>query len=229
MFRDTSERFSLLAVTSFAARVRTGFYGNGTTVKVQSVTKALAAISKTIELAGGKSPIYIEHGVYTTPIQRMVEGFRRQDPPAVAQLAVPVEVAHTAVEAGLSSSDPKEQTIGDLTCIAFYYFTKGRRIHQTQNSHKKWKESTGYMNSSVHSRKCRLLGRGRKCYSPQCTTGKALNSTFRHSQDNKSKEWQNGANRTPFLHRQIHFTNQSISSQNTSHLQQWWNSRHTTL
>ncbi|GFH62127.1 hypothetical protein CTEN210_18603 [Chaetoceros tenuissimus] len=140
MFRETSERFVLLAVTSFAARVWAGYYGNRSVVKVQSVTKALAAISKTIKLAGGKSPIYADHGVYTTPIQRMIEGFRRQDPSAVAQLAVPVEVAHTAVEAGLLSSETKEQTIGDLICIAFYYllrvgeYTKPRTV--TRNGKK---------------------------------------------------------------------------------------------
>ena len=140
MLRSTNDRFSLLAVTSFAARVRTGYYGNGSIVKVQTVTKALGAISKTIELAGGTSPIYVEHGVYTTPIQRMVEGFRRQDPPAVAQLAVPVEVAHTAVTAGMKSSNAKEQAIGDLVCIAFYYllrvgeYTKPRMV--TRNGKK---------------------------------------------------------------------------------------------
>lgn len=70
----------------------------------------------------------------------MIEGFRRQDPPAVAQLAVPVDVAHTALEAGLSSSDYKEQAMGDLTCIAFYYllrvgeYTKPRTV--TKNGKK---------------------------------------------------------------------------------------------
>jgi len=41
-----------IIVTAFAARVKSGFYGRGNPVKVKTVTDALSAISKTIELAG---------------------------------------------------------------------------------------------------------------------------------------------------------------------------------
>ena len=58
--------------TAFAARVRAGMYGHGVTIKVQGVTEALSAISKTIQLAGKPSPIYREEGKYQLSIQRMV-------------------------------------------------------------------------------------------------------------------------------------------------------------
>jgi hypothetical protein len=64
-----------IIVTAFAAWVRTGMYGKGVQIKVQGVTDALSAISKTIQLAGQQSPIYRADNAYTLPIQRLVEGF----------------------------------------------------------------------------------------------------------------------------------------------------------
>ena len=43
---------------AFAARVGTGSYGGGNQIKVSGVTDALAAISKTIELAGQPRQLY---------------------------------------------------------------------------------------------------------------------------------------------------------------------------
>ena len=88
-----------LVLTAFAARVRTGFYGKGRQIRVQGVTDARSAISKTIELAGLKSPVYRAHNKYTLPVERCIEGWRRQDPPSVPQLALPISVVdHLADE-----------------------------------------------------------------------------------------------------------------------------------
>ena len=43
---------------AFAAQVRTGSYGGGNQIKVSGVTDVLAAISKTIELAGQPIQLY---------------------------------------------------------------------------------------------------------------------------------------------------------------------------
>jgi hypothetical protein len=70
----------------------------------------------------------------------MVEGFRRQDPPSVPQLAVPIVVATTSFEAGIASEDPKLNACGCLVLIAFYYllrvgeYTKPRMV--TRNGKK---------------------------------------------------------------------------------------------
>jgi len=145
LLQDTPALIRDTVLTAFAARVRTGYYGKGRQVKVQSVTDALSAISKTIELAGLTSPVYRAHNVYTLPIQRCIEGMRREDPPAVPQLAIPVEIpTYLAVEAA-STDDPKTQAIGDLSLVAFFYllrvgeYTKpryatvnGRRVRATR-------------------------------------------------------------------------------------------------
>jgi hypothetical protein len=135
-----------IIISGFAARVRQGYYGHGDTVKVSTVATALAAISKTIELAGKRSPIYKdENNNYSTNIQRMMEGFRREDPPTIPQLAVPVTVPNLCYDAGHKDGAPLKKTIGNLCLIAFYYLLrvgeytkpryatrKGKRIRATR-------------------------------------------------------------------------------------------------
>ena len=64
----------------------------------------------------------------------MVEGFRREDPPSIPQLAVPVIVPNACYEACIASDDPKTRSSGCLVLIAFYYllrvgeYTKPRTV-----------------------------------------------------------------------------------------------------
>jgi hypothetical protein len=123
-----------IILTAFAARVRTGAFGRGNQVKVSTVTDALAAISKTCQLVGQQSPVYETEGEYILPIQRLVEGFKRSDPPAIPQMAVPVSVPEMAARLGYITNNPRAQAAGDLTLIAFYYllrsgeYTKPRKV-----------------------------------------------------------------------------------------------------
>jgi hypothetical protein len=134
-----------IILTAFAARVRTGAFGRGNQVKVSTVTDALAAISKTCQLVGQQSPVYETEGEYILPIQRLVEGFKRSDPPAIPQMAVPVSVPEMAARLGYITNNPRAQAVGDLTLIAFYYllrsgeYTKpltvlrnGKMVHATR-------------------------------------------------------------------------------------------------
>ena len=75
--------------TAFAAWVRTGHYGLGNQVTVQSINNALAAINKTIELAGLPSPLYGSHNKYNLQIKCCLKGMQCEDPPAITQLALP--------------------------------------------------------------------------------------------------------------------------------------------
>ena len=109
---------------TFAARVRTGRFGNGDTIKVAGVTDALAAISKTVELAGQPSPLYRADKKYHLYLERIIEGFRRSDPPPVPQLAVPVTVPTMAFETHINSEDPILKRISCLMLVAFYYLLR---------------------------------------------------------------------------------------------------------
>ena len=99
-------------------------YGRGKQIKVQGVTDALASISKTIQLAGEQSPLYRDDKRYQLCIERLVEGFRREDPPAIPQLAIPIDVPNLCYTASLQSNDPEQEATGALTLIAFYYLLR---------------------------------------------------------------------------------------------------------
>jgi len=69
---------------------------------------------------------------------------RRDDPPPVPKLAVPVEVAHTAYTTAKQSSCTKTQATADLMLVAFYYllrvgeYTKPTRVKKNG----KWVRAT---------------------------------------------------------------------------------------
>jgi hypothetical protein len=54
----------------------------------------------------------------------MIEGFRREDPPSIPQLAVPVSVPTMCYTAGRISNDEKKRATGDLVLIAFYFLLR---------------------------------------------------------------------------------------------------------
>ena len=113
-----------IIVTAFAARVRTGYYGRGNQVATGEVRTALAAITKTIELVGERSPLYRADNKYNLQIERCVEGMRRQDPPATPQLALPVKVVSALHQRAQSTTSTKLQAISDLASIAFFYLLR---------------------------------------------------------------------------------------------------------
>jgi hypothetical protein len=137
---DMSQLEREIILCSYSARVRSGAFGRGAQIKVQAVTDALAAVSKTIQLAGEQSPIYEAKDVYKENIGRMVEGYRRDDPPAVPQLAVPITVPNFCYKSTQNSKHQKLKTAGELVMMAFYYllrvgeYTKPKFVHR--NGHK---------------------------------------------------------------------------------------------
>ena len=62
--------------------------------------------------------------VYNLSIQRLVEGYRREDPPSVPQLAVPVTVPENMADVAYLTECPLLQALGDLAIIAFYYLLR---------------------------------------------------------------------------------------------------------
>jgi hypothetical protein len=114
------------ALECFAAWIREGKAGRGARVGAQTVQVALRAIGTKFELDHQPNPIYRPDGTkeYWKPLARMIEGYRRQDPPPKPKLAVPVEVATTAAKAAIISTQPLEQAINDLVNIAFYFLLR---------------------------------------------------------------------------------------------------------
>ncbi len=53
-----------------------------------------------------------------------MEGMRREDAPPIPQLAVPVSVVAEAYRNGEKSKCPRQQAIGQLCLIAFFYLLR---------------------------------------------------------------------------------------------------------
>ena len=104
--------------------MRTGTYGRGSKIKVSGIQDALASITKTFQLAGKTSPLYRADGIYTLVLERMIEGYRREDPGAVPQLAVPITLPNMCYKAAMLSTSPLTQATGQLCLIAFYYLLR---------------------------------------------------------------------------------------------------------
>ena len=60
-------------------------------------------------------------GKYPKVIQQLLEGYRREDPPAQPKLAVPLTVPQYIL---LTAKDQETQAIADLSIIAFYYLLR---------------------------------------------------------------------------------------------------------
>ena len=152
LLQSTDPLIRDIVITAFAARVRTGYYGLQNKVKVQSVSNALSAISNTIKLAGLKSPLYRDVNYYNLSIERCLEGMRKEDPPAIPQLAVPITVPTELAKLAYTTDDAKMQAIGDLYTRPKFVFINGRRVQATQTNgtvcskrcglFQKWKNST---------------------------------------------------------------------------------------
>ena len=119
---------------AFAARVRTGKYGNGDQIKVSGVLDSLTSISNTIDLAGKTSQLYRDENKYPLHLEQVVEGFRQMYPPTIPQLEVPVTVPHTVYDNNVENLESILRRIGCLVLVAFYFlllvgeYTKPRFI-----------------------------------------------------------------------------------------------------
>ena len=115
----------IVALTGFAARVRSEAYGRRRQVGVQTVTDALGVIATTFKLAGKAPPTHIEAGRYILPLQRQLEAYRREDPPPTPQLVLPVKVAEEIMSSGcLTKATPIEAATGELGLTDFYYLLR---------------------------------------------------------------------------------------------------------
>ena len=139
LLTDTVPIIRDMVLTVFAAMVRQGYYGRGDTIKVQSVTDAMAAVSKTIELAGYRSPVYRADNKYNLLIERAVEGWRRDDPPRHPATSSP---SHSAAANGRRSisewnSTTKTKSNSQSGTHWFLLPAKSRGIHTAPSNNTK--------------------------------------------------------------------------------------------
>lgn len=110
---------------AFAARVRTGAFGNGKQVGCQSVATALRHISQAFVLASYGDPrreIYgPELGLAFT---RLYHSYRQEDPAPKPQLALPISVLEDVMTNEGASPSLKNQALADLVVLAFFFLLR---------------------------------------------------------------------------------------------------------
>jgi hypothetical protein len=131
-----NDRLDLLM--AFARRVRQGHYGKGNQVTAGTVQVALRAIGATFELDARPNPTYRSEGKYWLPLQRLIEGYRRDDPPAQPKLAVPISVIKHLHDVATGSDSNKVQAVSDMSTIAFFYLLRvGEYTSHRQHEHRR--------------------------------------------------------------------------------------------
>ncbi len=86
-------------LSGFAARVHTGYYGNGREVKNCTVSSVLTAVGQTIALACDKNPTKVTGSEHLLPrLQIMLDGYRKVDPPMEKKMPVQADVPEHLVE-----------------------------------------------------------------------------------------------------------------------------------
>ena len=114
----------VLALIGFALGVRDGDYGRGNKVRAETAQVALRAIGTTFEMDLKKNPLYRSEQRHIKPIERLIEGMRRADPPSRPKLAVPRAVALWLAKCSRCSNLPKQQAVGDLGTMAFCHLLR---------------------------------------------------------------------------------------------------------
>jgi hypothetical protein len=121
---------------AFAARVRTGSFGNGRKVGFQSVEKAMRHVAQTQVLAGFPDPRR-RYGTkeLDLPFQHLLKSMRDEDPAPRPQVALPVETIAAAASASQHPlASPLAAATGDLITAAFYFLLRvGEYTMPSQN------------------------------------------------------------------------------------------------
>ena len=157
--QNTEFRQNVRALSGFAARVRTGYFGRGRQISAQAVNSALTAIGTSIALDRGINPTKIHGSDKLLPrLAQMLEGWRQKDPPITKKLPIEVDIPEyiSRCARGVAAT-PQDHAVGDLVLIAFYYLLRVGEytIKGSNNSTKRtvqfkvndvtffWKDPTG--------------------------------------------------------------------------------------
>ena len=123
--QELSKDHQLQVLVAYGRYVR---YGNLSTrkgkVRAETVALSFRSISSTLQLDGKSNPLETKEGKFPKKISQLLEGYRRKDPPSRPQLAVPVQVPNHIALHRLGHSSPKQQAIGAMALIAFYYLLR---------------------------------------------------------------------------------------------------------
>ena len=87
---------------------------------------------------GLPNPTYRSEGRYWLKLERLIEAYRRQDPPPQHKLAVPVAVVNHLMAVGGKSNSDKLKAICDMSAIAFYFLLRVGEYTGHRRTERRW-------------------------------------------------------------------------------------------
>jgi hypothetical protein len=110
---------------AFAARVRSGIFGNAIQVGHQTVEKALRHVAQTLLLAGYDDPRRT-YGAkeLDLPFRHLLKAYKNKDPAPQPQLAIPVATIEQAAAYHQAPNSALIRATADLTAIAFFFLLR---------------------------------------------------------------------------------------------------------
>jgi hypothetical protein len=124
---------------AFAARVRTGVFGNAIQVGSQTVEKALRHVAQNLVLVGYDDPRRT-YGAkeLDIPFRHLLKSYKDRDPAPQPQLALPVATVQRAGAYHSAPNSPLTRAAADLVTMAFFFllrvgeYTMPRRTVRTR-------------------------------------------------------------------------------------------------
>ncbi len=127
LLRDVAHAHQIRALTGFAGRVRTGFYGRGRQITAPVVNSALTAVGTAIALATGTNPTKMQgaQDKLVPRISQMLEGFGKTDPPTMKKLPIGIDIPEYISVCSLRpAASTHNKAVADLILIAFYFLLR---------------------------------------------------------------------------------------------------------
>jgi hypothetical protein len=114
------------ALKSFAAAIRTGYFGHGCQVRSCTVSTALSAVNTTIAMATETEPLKLPGKTSWLPeIGMMLKGWAGADGQVEKKMPLEVDVPEFLVKCGLEEgASEKVKAVGDLSLIAFFFLLR---------------------------------------------------------------------------------------------------------
>ena len=123
--RYLSKALKQTYLLAFAARVRSGIFGNASQVGSQSVEKALRHVAQTLLLVGFDDPRRT-YGAkeLDLPFRHLLKSYKDQDPAPKPQLALPVATIERAAAYHRAPNSARTRATADLVTIAFFFLLR---------------------------------------------------------------------------------------------------------
>ena len=182
----------LRALSGFAGRVKTGYFGHGREVGTGTVSAALTAIGQKISMDRKHNPLKMDGSdKLLHPLAVMMSGLKKWDKPTEKKMPVEVDVCELLCQLGqLDVATSDDEVLGDWVLVAFYYLLRVGEYTQ-KNTRNNTKQTVAFRLKDITFFKRDHRGRLKKL-SKKATEAEVMNAcaaTLRLS--NQKNGWKN--------------------------------------